>query len=81
MPWELPSNIALPVFVAIILVGIYLILKLAKNKTSKVSSLRLFIQINSVIAIFMGLILGPFDTPLWRPSGLRHAACYLGPVF
>jgi ferredoxin len=81
MTWELPSNIALPVFAAIILVGIYLILKLAKNKTSKVSSLRLFIQINSVIAIFMGLILGPFDTPLWQPIGPSPRSLLVGASF
>ncbi len=81
MTWELPSNIVLPVFAAIILVGIYLILKLAKNKTSKVSSLRLFIQINSVIAIFMGLILGPFDTPLWQPMGPSPRSLLVGSTF
>jgi len=81
MTWELPSNIALPVFVAILLVGIYLILKLAKNKTNKVSTLRLFIQINSVIAIFMGLILGPFDTPLWRPIGPSPRSLLFGASF
>ncbi len=69
MTWELPSNIVLPIFAAIILVGIYLIPKLVKNKTRNVSSLRLFIQTNSVIAVFMGLILGPFNTPLWQPMG------------
>ena len=37
MTWELPSNIVLPVFAAIILVGIYLILKLTKNKTIKLA--------------------------------------------
>ncbi|MGA3061519.1 MAG: 4Fe-4S binding protein, partial [Candidatus Bathyarchaeia archaeon] len=81
MTWELPSNIALPVFVAIILVGIYLILKLAKNKTSKVSSLRLFIQINSPIAVFMGLVLGPFDIPLWQPLGPSPRSLLVGVSF
>ena len=81
MTWEIHSNIALPVFVAIILVGIYLILKLAKNKTSKVSSLRLFIQINSVVAIFMGLVLGPFDTPLWQPMGPSPRSLLVGSSF
>jgi len=81
MTWELPANIVLPVFIAIILVGIYLIIKLAKNKTNKVSSLRLFIQINSVIAIFMGLILGPFDIPLWQPMGPSPRSLLVGSVF
>jgi len=81
MTWELPSNVALPIFVAMILVGISLILKLAKDKTSKISSLRFFIQINSLIAIFMGLILGPFDTPLWLPMGVSPRSLLLGTSF
>ena len=78
MPWEIPSNIALPVFAIIILVGIYLILKLAKDKTSKVSSLRLFIQIDAAIAIFMGLILGPFNVQLFLPLGPSPRSLLLG---
>jgi YVTN family beta-propeller protein len=81
LTWELPSNIVLPVFAATILVGVYLILKLAKNKTSKVSSLRLFIQINSLIAIFLGLIMGPFQTPLWQPMGPSPRSLLLGAKF
>lgn len=69
MMWYRPSNIVLPIFAAIVLVGIFLILKLVKNKTKNVSSLRLFIQTNAVLALFMGLILGPFNTPLWQPIG------------
>ena len=81
MTWELPSNIVLPIFVAIIVVGIFLILKMTKDKTSKVSSLRLFIQITAVIAIFMGLVLGPFDTPLWRPMGISPRSLLVGSNF
>ena len=81
MTWELPINIVLPVFVAVILVGIYLIVKLSKNKTSKVSSLRLFIQVNSLVAIFMGLVLGPFDTPMWQPIGSSPRSLLLGASF
>jgi ferredoxin-type protein NapH len=69
MPWENPSVVVLPVYVLIVLVGVYCILKLAKNKINKVSYLRLFIQIAAVFAIFMGLILGPFNMPLWLPLG------------
>ena len=78
MTWGLPGNIVLPVFAVIILVGIYLILKLAKNKTSKVSSLRLFIQIDAAIAIFMGLILGPFNVPLYLPLGSSPRSLLVG---
>jgi polyferredoxin len=42
---------------------------LAKDKINKVSYLRFFIQIAAVFAIFMGLILGPFNLPLWLPLG------------
>src|SRR5208283_4964939 len=78
MVWELPSNIVLPVFAVIILVGIYLILRLAKDKTSKVSSLRLFIQIDAAVAIFMGLILGPFNEQLFLPLGPSPRSLLLG---
>ncbi len=60
---ETPIVIALPVYVIIIAIGILLIYKLAKDRTKKVSSLRFFIQIVAVVAIFMGLILGPFNPP------------------
>jgi ferredoxin len=69
MPWENPSTIVIPVYVLIVLVGVYCILKLAKDKINKVSYLRFFIQIAAVFAIFMGLILGPFNLPLWLPLG------------
>jgi ferredoxin len=78
MVWENPSDIVLPVFAVIILVGIYLILKLAKDKTNKVSSLRFFIQIDAVIAIFMGLILGPFNLPLYAPLGPSPRSLLVG---
>lgn len=69
MSWEIPSVIVLPIYVLIVLVGIYLVFKLAKDKTKKVSSLRLFIQIAAVFAVFMGLILGPFNVPIFQPLG------------
>jgi ferredoxin len=69
MPWENSPVIVLSVYALIVAVGIIVILKLTKNKTKKISSLRLFIQIAAVVVIFMGLILGPFDQPLFRPLG------------
>jgi ferredoxin-type protein NapH len=69
MVWETPVYIVLPLYALIVVVGIAAILKLSKNKTRKVSTLRLFIQIAVVFAIFMGLILGPFNQPLWQPLG------------
>jgi ferredoxin-type protein NapH len=81
MTWELPSNIVLPIFVAAILVGIYLILKLSKNKTRNVSRLRFFVQSVALIAIFMGLILGPFDQPQWQPIGPSPRSLLIGGDF
>ncbi len=78
MVWGLPSNIVIPVFIASILVGIYLIHKLTKDKTRKISSLRLFIQINALIAIFIGLIVGPFDLPAWQPMGPSPRSLLVG---
>jgi hypothetical protein len=66
---ETPIAIALPIYVIIIAIGILLIYKLAKDRTKKVSSLRFFIQIVAVVAIFMGLIIGPFNQPRWLPLG------------
>ena len=81
MTWALPSNIVLPIYAAIIAVGTYLILKRVKDKTSNISSLRLFIQVAATIAIFMGLILGPFDQPLWQPMGHSPRSLLLGSSF
>jgi ferredoxin len=69
MQWENPSAAVVSIYIIVVLVGIFLVLKLSRDKTKKVSSLRLFIQIAAVFAVFMGLILGPFNQPLWRPLG------------
>jgi Pyruvate/2-oxoacid:ferredoxin oxidoreductase delta subunit len=81
MMWELPSSIVLPIFVAVIVAGAYLIIRLARNKTRNISSLRLFIQVVSVIAIFMGLVLGPFNTPQWEPIGPSPRSLLVGTEF
>jgi ferredoxin-type protein NapH len=70
MSWENPAAIVLPIYGVIVLVGIYLVYRLVKDKTKRVSSLRLFIQVAAVFAVFMGLILGPFNLPLWQPLGI-----------
>jgi polyferredoxin len=62
-------------------VGIYLIFRLAKDKTSKVSSSRLFVQIAAVFAVFMGLILGPFDIPAFQPLGPAPRSLLVGSNF
>jgi ferredoxin-type protein NapH len=67
--WENSSALVVSIFTAIALIGIVVILKLTKDKTRRVSTLRLFIQIIATAAVFMGLFLGPFNTPLWAPLG------------
>jgi ferredoxin-type protein NapH len=69
MVWENSPPLILGAYVTIAVAGVLLILKLSKNKTNKVSNLRLFIQVAAVFAVFMGLILGPFNQPLWLPLG------------
>jgi polyferredoxin len=67
--WENSSVLVLSIFLTIALVGIFAILKRERDKTRRVSTLRLFIQIIATVAVFMGLLLGPFNTPLWAPLG------------
>ena len=70
MSWENSPTIVLSAYALIVAVGIVVILKLSKDKTRKISSLRLFIQVAAVVAVFMGLIIGPFNLPLFRPLGI-----------
>jgi ferredoxin-type protein NapH len=81
MAWEVPSTIALPIFLIITLLGIYFILKFTKNKTKNISNLRLFVQIVALIVIFMGLVLGPFDLARWAPLGPSPRDRLLGADF
>lgn len=69
MPWETSNVVIVTLYIAIVLIGIFCIFKIVKDKTKKVSSLRLFIQTAAVVAVFMGLLLGPFNQPLWQPLG------------
>jgi hypothetical protein len=55
--------IAILIYVALVVVGVFAVLKLTKNKTRRVSTLRVFIQVVAVGFIFMGLIIGPFNVP------------------
>ncbi|MGE5532726.1 MAG: 4Fe-4S binding protein [Bacillota bacterium] len=72
MSLDTSTTITVTVYALIVVLGIVLILKLSKNKTRKITSLRLFIQAVAVIAIFMGLIIGPFNQPgsLFYPLGV-----------
>ena len=69
MQWEIPAVVVASIFVGLVLLGVFLILKLIKDKTRRVSSLRFWIQIAAVFAVFMGLITGPFNQQLWLPLG------------
>ena len=64
-------SIVLLIYAIVVAGGIILILKLSRDKTRKISSLRLFVQIVALIAIFMGLLIGPFNQPnsLFYPLG------------
>lgn len=69
MVWENYSVTVMFLFVALVLIGIFVISRWVKDKTKTASTLRVFIQAAAVLAVFMGLILGPFNTPLWAPLG------------
>ena len=70
MVWENSSELIFGVFVLVLVVGIFSIIKLTKDKTKKISNLRLFIQIMAVFAIFMGLLIGPFGVERYLPLGI-----------
>ncbi|UCD26819.1 MAG: 4Fe-4S binding protein [Candidatus Bathyarchaeota archaeon] len=69
MMWENSNTLVLSVFTLIVPVGIFFILRWTKDKTRNVSTLRFFIQIVALVAVFMGLVLGPFDDPITQPLG------------
>ena len=77
MPWEINSSLVILIFVIVAGIGIFSILKWTKNKTRKISHLRLFIQILAVVVIFMGLIIGPFGTSRWLPLGISPREVYI----
>jgi ferredoxin len=64
-----PVWLILLLYVVIAVLGVFVIYKLTKDRTKRVSSLRLFIQVAAVVAVFMGLIIGPFNVPLFQPLG------------
>jgi len=63
MSWVASPEIIIFFYALFVAVGIVLILKLSKDKTRKISTLRLFVQIVAVGAVFMGLLIGPFNQP------------------
>ena len=67
--WETPVAIVIPIYLGMISVGVYLLNRFTKDRTKKVSNLRIFIQTAAVVALFMGLIIGPFNVPNYLPLG------------
>jgi hypothetical protein len=55
--------------VGLVLAGILVILIWVKDKTAKISALRLFIQITFVPLLFLGLLIGPFGVPQFPQVG------------
>ena len=66
------------IVIGLVLAGILAILIWIRDKTERVSALRLFIQIASVILIFLGLIIGPFGSPKNPPIGNAPRDVLLG---
>lgn len=62
----------------LVLAGILVILIWVKDKTKKVSALRLFVQITAVPLIFLGLIIGPFGLEQFPPVGNAPRQVLLG---
>lgn len=81
MVWENSSVLVLLSFFAIGAFCVFLILKFSKDKTKKISNLRLFIQIAAVLAVFMGLLIGPFGSPRWLPLGISPRDSLVGREF
>jgi ferredoxin-type protein NapH len=83
MPWIDTAVLILTVYAAAVIVGIFAILKFTKNKTRKVSHLRLYVQFVALLAVFMGLLIGPFNTPQspYAPLGPAPRDNLLGGAF
>ena len=81
MVWENNSTIVLSAYIIIAVTIVYLIHKLTKDRTHKISNLRLFIQIAALVALFMGLLIGPFNTPRYRPLGISPRDRLVGSSF
>ena len=69
MSWVNSEVTVVALFIAVVVAGSIGILKFTKNRTRRISNLRLFIQVAAVFTIFMGLLIGPFNQPDWLPLG------------
>jgi ferredoxin-type protein NapH len=75
------SVIVIIAYIAVALAGAFLILKFTKDKTRKISNLRLFVQGVALVGVFMGLLVGPFGNPLTAPLGNAPRQNLLGANF
>ena len=76
MVWENSATLVLLGYLAILAVSIFLVLKFTKTK--KVSNLRFLIQIAAVVAIFFGLLIGPFNDPFYQALGISPRERLIG---
>ena len=81
MVWENSSTLVALLFLTTGVFCTFAILRLTKDKTKKISNLRLFIQIAAVVAVFMGLLIGPFGTPRYLPLGISPRDSLIGGEF
>jgi polyferredoxin len=66
------------IVVGLIIAGILTIIIGVKDKTRKLSYLRVFIQAVSLIVIFLGLIIGPFGVIVFPPIGSAPRDALIG---
>jgi polyferredoxin len=62
--------LSISIFAVIAVLGVAVILRFVKDKTKRVSTLRLFIQTIAVFGMFFGLVIGPFSTSIMLPLGI-----------
>jgi ferredoxin-type protein NapH len=67
--WENSPYLVVGIYAVIVVVAVAVFLKLARDRTKKASNLRLIIQVVALVAIFLGLITGPFNQPTYAPLG------------
>jgi ferredoxin len=75
------DTIIVGAYFAVAIGGGAAVFKFTKDKTRRISNLRTYIQVMAIIAIFMGLLIGPFNQPLWRPLGISPRDRLLGTEF
>jgi ferredoxin-type protein NapH len=81
MVWENSITLVALLFLTTGVFCVFFILKFTKDKTKKISNLRLFIQVAALLAIFLGLLIGPFGTPRWLPLGISPRDSLVGGEF